>query len=164
VTLGVQIKYYVTISLISTPIWYDTAVTTFFFLSLGVNTLTTALIVHKIITVYKEIRGFGDSSVRTSTYGTGQRNLYPLISILIESGLITFVGQLAQSIMYKAAPDAFPLVGGCVVMLYVRASCRLLIWRRNFILLYRGFRQQLSLFVSRWELPTTVIRRRRRIQ
>ena len=59
----------------------------------------------------------------------GQRDLYsPLISILIESGLITFVGQLTQSIMYKSATAAFPLVSGSVVMLYVRASFRLLIW------------------------------------
>ena len=122
-TLGVQIRYYVSISLLLTPSWYDSAVTAFFFLSLGVNTITTALIVYKIVTVYNEIRGFNTSSNTGSTgsaYGKGQRDLYPLISILIESGLVTFVGQLAQSIMYKAAPDAFPLVGGCVVMLYVR--------------------------------------------
>ena len=86
------------------------------------NTLTTALIVYKIVTVYNDIRGFSNSgNSGNSGYGTGQRDLYPLISILIESGLVTFVGQLAQSIMYMAAPDAFPLVGGVVVMLYVRA-------------------------------------------
>jgi hypothetical protein len=135
VTLGIQIKYYLSIGLLFTPPWYNSAVTAFFFLSLGVNTLTTALIVYKIVTVYNEIRGFtGNNSnvgsgTGSSAYspGTGQRDLYPLISILIESGLVTFVGQLAQSIMYKTAPDAFPLVAGCVVMLYVRASCRLLI-------------------------------------
>ena len=121
VTLGIQIKYYVSISLLSTPPWYDSAVTAFFFLSLGVNTLTTSLIVYKIVSVYNDIRGFNAKiNVGTLAYGTGQRDLYPLISILIESGLVTFVGQLAQSIMYKTAPDAFPLVGGCVVMLYVR--------------------------------------------
>ena len=109
------------------PDWYFSAVTAFFFLSLGVNTLVTSLIVYKIVTVYHDIRGFkshGTSNgrgLRASAYGVGQRDdLYPLISILIESGLITFVGQLVQSIMYKSAPDAFPLVGGCVVMLYVR--------------------------------------------
>ena len=91
-------------------------VTAFFFISLGVNALVTSLIVYKIITVYNDIRGpksdFQD--------GNGQHDLSPLISILIESGLITFVAQLAQSIMYKYANDAFPLVSGTVVMLYVR--------------------------------------------
>ena len=111
------------------PGWYLSGVTAFFFLSLGVNTLVTSLIVYKITTVYHDIRGFNSSlsNVQASTHGkSSQRDLYPLISILIESGLITFVGQLTQSIMYKSAPDAFPLIGGSVVMLYVRASssCR----------------------------------------
>ena len=113
--------YFTSVSLFSSPPWYDSAVTVFFFLSLGVNTITTALIVYKIIHVYNEIRGFNPSNTGSSTHGKGQRDLYPLISILIESGLITFVGQLMQSIMYKTAPTAFPLIGGCVVMLYVSA-------------------------------------------
>ena len=105
------------------PDWYLSAVTAFFFVSLAVNTLVTSLIVYRIITVYNDIRGFNNNS-QTSAHGSGQRDLYPLISILIESGLITFVGQLAQSIMYKFATEAFPLIGGSVVMLYVSASCR----------------------------------------
>ena len=109
------------------PSWYLSIVTGFFFISLAVNTLVTGLIVYRIITVYNDIRGF-DSNAQASAHGSGHRNLYPLISILIESGLMTFVGQLTQSIMYKSASEAFPLVGGCVVMLYVREfSCRLLI-------------------------------------
>ena len=103
------------------PDWYFSAVTAFFFLSLCVNAVTTALIVYRIMTVYNDLRGFNANS---SSHGSGQRNLNPLISILIESGLLTFVGQLAQTIMYKSVTVAFPLVGGCVVMLYVRASCR----------------------------------------
>ena len=103
------------------PDWYFSAVTAFFFLSLCVNAVTTALIVYRIMTVYNDLRGFNANS---SSHGSGQRNLNPLISILIESGLLTFVGQLAQTIMYKSVTVAFPLVGGCVVMLYVRVSCR----------------------------------------
>ena len=106
------------------PDWYISAITAIFVLSLGVNAVTTALIVYRIMTVYNGLRGF---NVNSSSYGNGQHNLNltTLISILIESGLITFVGQLAQSIMYRymSAAVAFPLVGGCVIMLYVRASC-----------------------------------------
>jgi len=98
------------------PDWYLSAVTAFFFLSLAVNALVTGLIVYRIITVYNDIRGFNTSNFQSSAHG--HRDLYPLISILIESGLITFVAQLAQSIMYKSAGVAFPLVGGSVVMLY----------------------------------------------
>jgi hypothetical protein len=132
-TLGFQIKDVA--DNLPFPDWYLSAVTAFFFISLGVNALVTALIVYRIITVYNDIRGF---NVQASMHGNGQRDLYPLISILIESGLITFVGQLAQSIMYKSAGFAFPLVGGCVVMLYVRASCRLLIWSFNSSTYYIG--------------------------
>ena len=114
-TLGFNIKSLAE-DLPFNPEWYLSAVTAFFFISLAVNALVTALVVYKIITVYQEVRGL-------SALGDGQRDLYyPLISILVESGLITFVGQLVQTIMYKSADNAFPLIGGSVVMLYVRAS------------------------------------------
>jgi len=115
-TLGFNIRFVADDELF--PEWYFSAVTAFFFLSLGVNAATTALIVYRIVIVYNDIRGFNVSSVQGSAHGSGQRDLSPLISILIESGLITFVGQLTQSIMYKSATSAFPLVGGPVVMLY----------------------------------------------
>ena len=86
------------------------------------NALVTALIVYRIITVYNDIRGF-NTNFQPGAQGNGQSNLYPLISILVESGLITFCAQLAQSIMYKYGGDSFPLIGGVVVMLYVRVSC-----------------------------------------
>ena len=107
------------------PSWYFSAVTAFFMLSLGVNALLTALIVYKIIIVHRSIQEFTVS--HGSGPASGNSNLSPIISILIETGLITFAGQLTQSIMYKSTPSAFPLVGGSVVMLYVRASCLLLI-------------------------------------
>jgi len=116
-TLGFQIR--AVADNLDFPSWYLSAVTAFFFVSLGANALDTGLIVYKIISVYNDIRGFNTSkSNGQSAYGNGQRNLYPLISILVESGLITFVAQLMQSIMYKSAGEAFPLIGGVVVMLY----------------------------------------------
>ena len=105
----------------SPPNWYFSTVSAFFFLSLGVNAIVTALIVYKIITVSNNIRRLRISTDQGSApNGSGQLNLSPLVSILIESGLITFVAQLAQSIMYKFVDFAFPLVGGFVVILYVR--------------------------------------------
>jgi len=112
-TLGFNIKFVADNAPI--PDWYFSAVTAFFFLSLGVNTLVTALIVYKIMTLYNDIRGIDTSNVQAIAHGN---NLNLFVSILMESGLITFVGQLTQSIMYKSATTAFPLVGGCVVMLY----------------------------------------------
>ena len=158
-TLGFQIKDLA--DDLPLPDWYLSAVTAFFFISLGVNAVATALIVYRIMTVYNDIRGF-DTRLQVRAYG---KNLNPLVSIVIESGLITFAGQLAQSIMYKSASAAFPLVGGSVVMLYVRASCRLLIWYSNFIyLLHRELRRLLFLCVSRGAFPTIIIHQRQRIQ
>jgi len=114
-TLGFQIR--ATANHAEFPDWYDSAVTAFFFVSLAANALDTGLIVLKIINVYHDIRGVHPGN-RQSTYGHGQRDLYPLISILVESGLITLVAQLAQSVMYKFVAYAFPLVGGVVVILY----------------------------------------------
>ena len=107
------------------PYWFFSAVPAYFSLSLGVNAVTTALIVVRIMIVYNGLRGF-NVNTSSSSYGNGQHNLNlnTLISILIESGLITFVGQLAQSILYGYGPEteAFPLVVSGVVMLYVRLS------------------------------------------
>ena len=119
------------------PDWYLSAVTAFFFLSLAVNALVTALIVYRIITVYNDIRGF-NTNFQASAPGSGQRNLLPVISILIESGMITFIAQLAQSIMYKFSNEIFPLIGGGVVVCYVRDSCRLLIWYINDTYFFAG--------------------------
>ena len=107
------------------PDWYIPLPQTMFPLSLGVNALVTILIVYRIISVYNDIRRL-KSNTSLSVHGNGQRDLYPLISILIESGLITFVTQLAQSIVYNYANAAFRLVGtSTVTMLFVSASCRL---------------------------------------
>ena len=124
-TLGFTMKSEV--ASVALPNWYLPSVTAFFFLSLAVNAVTTALIVYKILTVYSEIRGFHNTNLQAGAIDNlnGRRDLNPLVSILIESGLITFVGQLAQCLMFRLSSDfAFPLISGVVVMLYVRASCR----------------------------------------
>ena len=128
-TLGFTIK--TVADNVPLPNWYLPSVTAFFFLSLAVNAVTTALIVYKILSVYSEIRGFHNSNIQGGAIDNlnGRRGLNPLVSILIESGLITFVGQLTQCLMFRLSSDiSFPLVSGVVVMLYVRTSCRLQIW------------------------------------
>jgi len=127
-TLGFQIASpgYGTVEGPHTPHWFVSAVVAFFTLSLFTNALLTGLIVYKVVSVYRDIRG-SDKTRAVSAYGNGTRDLYPLISILVESGIITFVAQLVQSIMYKVNLDAFSVVSGLIVMLYVRA-CRLSIW------------------------------------
>ena len=100
------------------PSWIRSAVVAFFAISLVTNALLTGLIVYKIVSVYRNIRGFGKTR---TVYGNGPRDLYPLISILVESGVITCTAQLLQSAMYKATPYYFPVISGAVVMIFVRA-------------------------------------------
>ena len=115
-TLGFPIRFIVDSNF---PPWYPSIVTAFFSLSLGVNTLVTALVVYKIVTVYNDIREFNARNFQTGAHRDGPCDFYPLISILIESGLITFVWQLAQLIMYTTTSSGFSLIYGCVVIVYV---------------------------------------------
>ena len=91
------------------PVWYLPTVLSFFSLSLVVNALLTSLIISKILSVYRETR----------TQGMG-RDLVPVISILIESGMITLAVQLVQTVMFKFDDTAYAIIHGLVVMLYVR--------------------------------------------
>ena len=87
-------------------------VLSFFSLSLVQNALVTGLIVTKIVIVYRDI------SPKRAGYANGlTRGIVP---ILIESGMMTFVAQLAQTVMFKYDPDGYPIIGRIVVMLFVR--------------------------------------------
>ena len=122
--------------------WYFSAIATFTFLSLGVNTLATGLIIYRIITVYREIRELklsnASNNVQVSASRNGYHDLYPVISILIESALIKFVGQLTQSIIIKPAPSPYALIGGSVVMLYVRVNYFSIVDLVSFIYYFTG--------------------------
>ena len=98
------------------PDWYLPAVLSFFSLSLVVNALVTGLIISKILIVYREIRIQG---LESPVSGLG-RKLVPVLSILIESGMITLGVQLIQTLMFKFDSMAYGIIHGLVVMLYVR--------------------------------------------
>ena len=96
---------------------YLSLVLSCFSLSLAENALVTGLIIFKILAVYRGIQGL--------TSGVGyaselRRDIVPIISILIESGVITFMAQLVQTLMYKFDFTAYPVIGGLVVQIYVR--------------------------------------------
>jgi hypothetical protein len=101
---------------IATPIpdWYRPTVLSFFSISLAVNALVTGLIISKILTVYRDIRR---SESHVNELG---REIVPIISILMESGAITFVAQLVQTLIFRFAKVADPMIVGLVVMLFVR--------------------------------------------
>jgi hypothetical protein len=98
---------------------FSALVISFFSLSLVENALTTGLIVYKILAVYHVGReggvGYADAYVL-------DREIAPILSIMIESGVITFLAQLVQTVLYKFDITAYPIIGGLVVQLYVRSS------------------------------------------
>ena len=83
----------------------------FFSLSLVENALATGLIIFKILAVYCQIQGYVN--------GLGH-HIVPILSILIESGLITLAAQLTHLLMFKYDNWAFPIIDGLVIQLYVR--------------------------------------------
>ena len=100
---------------------YVSLALSFFSLSLAENALVTGLIIFKIVTVYRasDLHWQGlESRVRYAN-GLG-RDITPMISILIGSGVITFVAQLVQTLMFKFDSTSYPIIGGPVVQIYVR--------------------------------------------
>jgi hypothetical protein len=96
---------------------FNTLVVSFFSLSLAENAITTGLIVYKILTIYRVGR---ESRAGLGHADTSGLDIVPIISIMIESGVITFLAQLVQTLMYKFDITAYPIIGGFVVQLYVR--------------------------------------------
>ena len=100
---------------------YMSLVTSFFSLSLAENALVTSLLIFKIFTVYRDVRGLESRVEYTNRLGC---DVVRIIYILIESGVITFMAQLVQTLMYKFANNAYPIIGGPVVQIYVRGFHR----------------------------------------
>lgn len=93
------------------PGWFNPTAFLAFSLSLGVNAIFTGLLVYKIA---KASLALQHSQTR------GRQDLTPLISMLIESGLVLFIAQLLWVICFSLENSSFNLVGGSVTMVYVR--------------------------------------------
>ena len=88
-----------------------------FSLSLAVNTIVTSLLILKITLEYRHTKFL--------ILDWRRNGIVPVIAILIETGLVTFVGQLTWTISYGLQNDGvFTLFGGVVVVLYVGVSLR----------------------------------------
>ena len=84
---------------------------TAFSLSLLVNAIVTSLLVIKITLECRQ--------TISSEHISWRRNIKPIIALLIETGLMTFIGQLAWTVSYSLQSTVFSLVAGVVIMLYV---------------------------------------------
>ena len=96
---------------------YFSLVLSFFSLSLAENAFVTGLIISKILTLYGDIREL-ESRIGYAN-GLG-RDVVRIITILLESGVITFIVQLVQTLIFKFDYAAYPIISGPVVQIYVR--------------------------------------------
>ena len=103
------------LSLAAAELYYS-LVSSFFSLSLAENALVTALLIYKILTIYRDIQGLESRIGYTNRLG---RDIVRIISILIESGVITFMVQLVQTLMFKFDVNAYRIIGGLAVQIYV---------------------------------------------
>ena len=100
---------------------YLALVLSFLSLSLVENALVTGLIIFKILTVYREIQGLENRVGYANGLQVGRRtsDMLPIVPMLIESGMITFVAQFVQILMFKFNYLAYPIIAGPAVQLYV---------------------------------------------
>ena len=96
---------------IDRPSWFTPIGTLSFSLSLAVNAILSGLLVFKIA---KTALALGDSR------GRGMTDMRPIISMLVESGLIFFMAQLVWVVCFTVESVGFYLVGGPITMIYVR--------------------------------------------
>ncbi|KAF8889858.1 hypothetical protein BD779DRAFT_1671621 [Infundibulicybe gibba] len=81
-----------------------------FSISLGVNALTTLLIVGKITSISREVR---------PVLGSDSHHTFRIvIAMLIESGLLLFVSQLVYVVLFAIQHPALSLVSGAITHIY----------------------------------------------
>jgi len=88
------------------PRWFTPIGVLSFSLSLVVNAIFTGLLVFKI----------AKASLASNSHG--KNSLRPLLSMLIESGVILFVVQLMWVIFFSTANTGFYVFGGPITMVY----------------------------------------------
>jgi len=91
------------------PAWFFQVGVASFSVSLAVNALVTGLLVLKLILIHREL-------TRTAVGPT--RDLRPLISFLVESGMFTFVGQLIWVVLFKLQDTGRNSMDSTVTILY----------------------------------------------
>ena len=99
---------------VNPPTWFFPMGVASFSLSLTVNTIVTGLLVLKLVLLHREIRrSLPDSSTHKGY------DLLPVISVLIESGMFTFIGQLVWVVLFRLQSPGFNAVGSPITMIYV---------------------------------------------
>ena len=84
--------------------------------SLALNTILTGLLVFKLAKASLALR---------HVHARGMLDFTPLISIIVESGLVLFMVQFVLVICFSTESSALNLTSGSIAMIYVRANLHL---------------------------------------
>lgn len=95
------------------PTWFFPMGVASFSLSLTVNTIVTGLLVLKLILLHREVT----NALPTSSIRRGNE-LLPIISLLVESGMFTFMGQLVWVVLFRLQNTGLNSVGSPITMIY----------------------------------------------
>ena len=94
------------------PGWFNPIGILSFSLSLAVNAIFTGLLVFKIAKASLSLQ---------HTHAKGTPDFTPVISMLIESGLVLFMAQLIWVICFAIESSVYNLTSTSITMVYVRA-------------------------------------------
>ncbi|KDR84559.1 hypothetical protein GALMADRAFT_206125 [Galerina marginata CBS 339.88] len=99
--------------LLSVPEWFTPLGIASFSISLGVNAVVSSLLTLKLYTLHK-----GMTRTWMAAVGRGKINLLPVISMLIESGMFTFIAQVIYVVFFSLGSNIFLCIGTPIAMVY----------------------------------------------
>ena len=94
------------------PVWFSRMGVASYSIDTAVNGIIAALLVLKLIAVHRE-------DTRSSP-ASCPRNLISMPSLLMETGMFMFIGQLVFVILFKLQNPGFNSIASPMIMIYVR--------------------------------------------
>ena len=95
------------------PAWFFPIGIASFSISSGVNAIVAGLLCLKLIAVHREVtHSLPALSLRS--------NLLPMTSLLLETGVFLFMGQLVFVVLFGLQNPGFNSIGSPMIMIYVR--------------------------------------------
>lgn len=96
------------------PDWFFDVAVSSFSISLAVNTVVTGLLVLRLYLRHREMqKTLTDSPARVGM------DLRPLMSMIMETGMLTFTGQLVYIVVFWLHSNGYYVVSGPLTILYV---------------------------------------------
>ena len=96
------------------PVWFFPLGVASFSISAFLNLVVSGLLVLRLVLTHYELKREGSLGY--------SHNLLPLITILVESGIFTFVSQVIWTVLFGLQNPGFNSINGAITMIYVSTS------------------------------------------